>query len=474
MPKSKVFVVTDLGFGDAGKGSITNYLAEVHQAKSVIRYNGGPQAAHNVERFVGLHHTFAQFGSGTLGSRAETFLAAGMLVELENLKVEERFLNFLSDNVWERLVVDPEACLVTPAHKMICQLKEIKRGKHRIGSCGMGVGEAAKDRAKGQAITIADCLDEKILREKLQQQFQARLAEVENMLAKKRLARVFDRYLYFKLRLNASELAAKYHQIASSLRLQLTQEYLRNLVATNQTFIFEGAQGVLLDKDYGFYPYITKTQTTDELAKKMLQQTGADELKLERIGVIRAYGHRHGPGPFITENKSFKKRRDRYNRKNKWQGEFRVGWLDLVALRYGLDINQGVDYLAVTCLDQLSGLNKVKVCTSYDYTGDLTRLDNYFVWEPLAANKARIHALKKASPELIQTGELAEILMACRPSTWQEFPGWKRDISEVEKLDHLPLKARNYLDFLASESGLNVPIKIISVNATEGGKIQID
>ena len=151
-----------------------------------------------------------------------------------------------------------------------------------------------------------------------------------------------------------------------------------------------------------------------------------------------------------------------------------MGWLDLVAIRYGLLLNDGVDYLAMTNLDQLSGLKRIKVCVAYRYSGDLSQLDKFFTWEALGKNKAMIYAIKKASSEQIQTGALARILLKCQPAKWVEISGWQRDISQIRELGKLPRQARKYLDYLQGPGGLGTPLKIISVNATENGKILID
>ncbi len=481
MPKSKVFIVTDLGLGDAGKGTIVDYLARHHPVKSVIRFNGGPQAAHCVVTADGRHHVFAQFGSGSFSGGVETFLSGQMLVELENLMVENEYLigAGIKDG-FERLTVDPSACLVTPAHKMLGQLKEIKRGSKRLGSCGMGVGEAAKDRADKSAITVADCLDKAGLKIKLARQFETKFRQVQPLMKGNRSAKAGKLYHYFQERLNPVELAEIYHGIVSRLRLAPSAKYLSPGQLNGANLIFEGAQGVLLDHEYGFYPYVTKTRSTGQNALALLQ-SAVDSIELEkyfeisRVGVIRAYGHRHGAGPFVSESPRLRKYfQDKFNLTNSWQGKFRVGWLDMITLNYGLFINGGVDYLALTNLDQLSGLARIKVCVAYSYQGDLSQLDKFFIWKKTGENQAIIYAIKKADPLLIGTGQLAELLLRCKLGKWLEFPGWQQDISRVKKLADLPRQARGFLTYLQNPTALYKPIKIISVNATEEGKIWID
>jgi len=477
----KICIIVDLGLGDAGKGSVVAYLTQQQHIKTVVRYNGGPQAAHNVVTSDGRHHVFAQFGSGTFSAGVETFLSSCMLVELENLRVENNYLAEAGiKDGWQRLTVDPQARIITPAHKMIGQLKEISRGRKRLGSCGMGVGEAAKEQKSRSALTVADCLDQNYLREKLAEHFESKLSEAKELVVQTITEKIRERFLYFLQRLDAKVLAESYQQIASSLHLAPSATYIRDVLATGGNIIFEGAQGSLLDFEHGFYPFVTKTRSTCHNALDLLKQTAdLKEIKknygLEKIGVIRAYSHRHGPGPLVTENPGLEKYfRDQYNCQNQWQGKFRVGWLDLVAIRYGLVLNDGVDSLAMTNLDQLSGLKRIKVCVAYSYNGDLSQLDKFFTWESLGRNKAMIYAIKKASSEQIQTGTLARILLKCQPAKWVEIPGWQRDISQIRELGKLPRQARKYLDYLQGPGGLGTPLKIISVNATENGKILID
>jgi adenylosuccinate synthase len=195
---------------------------------------------------------------------------------------------------------------------------------------------------------------------------------------------------------------------------------------------------------------------------------------VKKVGVIRAFATRHGVGPFVTEDARLADHfKDPYNVENKWQGKLRFGWLDVLAVRYGILANEGIDYLALTNLDQLSGLKTVKFCTSYQYEGNLDILDPYFVWEPINNGKAMITAFKKPDTTITANNELAQILFHCKTLEFKELDGWKEDITKAKGVEELPTQTQECIKFLQSKEGLNVPIEIVSLNPTWEGKIKI-
>lgn len=364
---NKVILTVDLGYGDCGKGTTVDFLTRHHKAHMVVRYNGGAQAAHNVVTPEGLHHTFAQFGSGTLAG-ASTFLSRYVLVEPFALLAEGQALEGLGvRDVFAQIAIDENAPIITRYQQASNRLKEMMRGEGRHGSCGMGVGETASD-----VLTYGDkCLFAKDLSDP------AKVTAKLEFLRKAKFDELFE--VIEKLQGNPfaqSEIevfeeegripfyAQEYPEFARKVKI-VGKDYLKEVVRAG-TVIFEGAQGVLLDEWYGFHPYTTWSTITFENADKLLEEAGF-EGEVKRLGIMRAYQTRHGAGPFVTESEELTRSiPDSHNGLNPWQREFRVGYLDLVATRYAYEVVGYLDGLVVTNLDRLSDCDQLQVCDSYE------------------------------------------------------------------------------------------------------------
>lgn len=460
MNRDIVFVITGLTYGDEAKGATTDFLARALDIRTVVRF-GGPQAGHNVVTEDGLWHCFAQFGSHSLQPAARTYLPAAMLVELENLEAEAAALETkLVRHAMGRIIISADCRLVTPMHKMVGQMQEVARGAGAVGSCGLGVGQTVRDAENGLALTVRDFLTGQA-EAKLAELVRVKTAQAEAVLADCPAPEMIAVREYFRERNDVVRLAGRYREIIGRLHVDADGSALEHLLASGPT-IFEQAQGVLLDRRGGFWPHVTQTTTTSAPARKLLASLGLDGLSgTLRIGLLRAYGHRHGPGPFVTEDPALAARlADRYNPANRWQGPFRVGWLDLVALRYALSLNGGVDCLALAGLDQLSGLPTVRVCGAYDYEGDLTPLDRHFNWHPLGPGHAAIEAIKLPAADAVP-GELAGLLQRCRPGRWHDLPGWSENLAAARRWPDLPKAARAYVRFI--ENQLGAAVHILSV-----------
>lgn len=348
-------IVVDLGFGDAGKGTVVDWLCArgPQPVHTVVRFNGGAQAAHNVVADDGRHHTFAQFGSGTLTPGVRTHLSRFMLVDPLALAAEERHLAALGvRDALDRLTVDGDALLTTPYHRAAGRAREIARGAARHGSCGMGVGETmAYALARPQeAPRVADCRSPARLRRLL-----GRLRD-----------RVREEFPDAEATPPVEDCAEAFAEFGERVAI-VDGEHLKRLLRAGPA-VFEGAQGVLLDEWHGLHPYTTWSTTTFANAETLLEEAGA---QAERLGVVRTYMTRHGPGPFVTEDPALTADLpDRHNGFGPWQGAFRVGHLDLVALRYALEATGGVDALAVTHLDVARGRDDLLVCRAYEIDGE--------------------------------------------------------------------------------------------------------
>lgn len=365
----RAFLTVDLGFGDSGKGTIVDWLTRETRAHTVIRYNGGPQAAHRVVT-PDLHpreHIFSQFGSGTFAG-AETYLSRFMLIDPLAMAAEERHICEMgAEDAFLRTAIDEGALVITPFQRAINRLSEIARGAGRHGSCGMGIGETMVDALThgSQALRAIDLKTTRRLREKLrfaQEVNRAKLARLRPALPD--TPDVFDEIAWLEDAGAVEWLVGMYRDLAPQLRI-VGAEYLATLLRRPGTIIFEGAQGVLLDEWRGFHPHTTWSTTTLANAEQLLADAGFSGLVC-RIGITRAYATRHGAGPFVTEDPRLTTiLTDARNQHHPWQGGFRVGWLDLVMLRYACEVAGSLDMLAITCLDRLAEMPSLQICRRY-------------------------------------------------------------------------------------------------------------
>jgi adenylosuccinate synthase len=329
--------IIGLGFGDEGKGSMVDWACRETNANLVVRHNGGPQALHHVVLPDGRAHGFAQFGSGTfqliptLMSRKTIVAPWAWLneaVHLEELGVTEPL---------KLLKVSEDALLLTPTHKALCRWRETQRGSSRHGSTGIGIGEVMRFATElpDQALHVKDIFT--------------------------------DEFGPKVQRLNAWAIDQSRGQVAEFVRpyaQQMLQPMFRGGMMVSRAeeddmlrddrIVFEGAQGVLLDEDFGFHPYTTWSTTTFENVYELLLEAGNTH-GVKRMGVLRSYLTRHGPGPFPTEMDEIEAKpyveAEVHNQYGKWMGLWRVGAFDARLLDYALRVVGGVDSLAITHMD---------------------------------------------------------------------------------------------------------------------------
>jgi adenylosuccinate synthase len=394
MKKTKVWLVAGLGYGDEGKGSFIDYLVRREGACAVVRYNGGAQAGHRVELENGQSHIFSQFGSGTLVPGVLTYLSRFMLGEPIGMMKEYEHLRELGcDDAFLRTVIDEKAPIITPFHIAANRLLELSRGASRHGSCGLGIGETIEDAHElGENMLCAsDLKDISVLRKKLLMIRQRKLSKLHTIVSG-----VFhdEEFGIQKEILQDPQTVdwcmARYAEFAGHANVG-GGPYLAKLLSHGPV-IFEGAQGMLLDVNHGFYPHVTKTDITYHNAMILLYEAGYAGPQT-KIGVVRGYLTRHGAGPFVTEDETLSRTlQDEGNEQGKWQGKFRVGYFDLVAVRYALEAIGGIDELAITNLDRLIGLSDVKICKGYKVSGREQRfIDRIEAYPPV--NQTRQCAL---------------------------------------------------------------------------------
>ncbi len=372
--KNTAFVVVGLGFGDEGKGTIVDSLVRTHNSDLVVRFSGGPQCAHNVVTDDDIHHTFAQFGSGTL-SGAKTYLSSCVLINPLSLEREANVLIEKGvENPYENLFIDECCRIITPFHQALNKIQELARGANPHGTCGHGVWEAVKDSMKDQAfsLTVRDFKDELGVRAKLELIQAWKNYELIPLLKQiKETSEVFDiNYgILSDKNLISHNLIPAYKNILGKVKIVKDQGV--TLIRTAKNPVFEGNQGILLDETYGFAPYNTATSTTTKHADSILNWVGFRG-EIKRIGVTRTYTTRHGFGPFPTEDKDLNLSYDDHNPTNRWQGNFRDGYLDVALLKYAFRINKqdsrnDIEYLAITHVDKLEKADKWKIGTSYTH-----------------------------------------------------------------------------------------------------------
>jgi adenylosuccinate synthase len=397
-------IVVDLGHGDAGKGAVVDRLCShplgggrpVH---AVVRFNGGAQAAHNVVTPDGRHHTFAQFGSGTFTPGVRTHLSRFTLVDPLALAAEAAHLTATGvPDALARLTVDRDAPLTTPYHAAANRLRERARGAARHGSCGMGIGETAAYALAhpADAPTAGDCATPRTLRRKLSRLRDRLTAELGPLGAPP-----------------VEDCAAAFAAFAHHVAL-VPGDHLARLLRRGPV-VLEGAQGVLLDEWHGFHPHTTWSTTTFRNAETLLAEAGQPGRAL-RLGVVRTYTVRHGPGPLPTEDPALSRTLpEAHNGHGPWQGAFRTGHFDAVAHAYAAEACGGVDALAVTHLDAPARA-RLRLVRGYEIDG-----------APVA--RLQVHPPGDLEHQAARTRRL----LRARPG-WSTTPGpadWPDAIAEV-------------------------------------------
>jgi adenylosuccinate synthase len=410
-------VLVGAQWGDEGKGKVTDLLAE--RADAVVRFQGGNNAGHTIVR-GGQTWKLHLMPSG--------ILHPGMLCVIGNgVVIDPKVLTDELDELRRRRVdtgalkISANAHLIMPYHLLLDHAGEAKLGKLQIGTTRRGIGPCYADKAARLGIRVQDLLDEKILKKKIVAALDPKRSSLRPFARDPRLdlQAMTDEYLTYGHRLE--------RYIADTSRLVLERLDAGDLV------VFEGAQGALLDIDHGTYPFVT---SSNPIAGSACIGAGVGPKDIDEVwGVTKAYGTRVGAGPFPTEldGELADEIRERGGEYGTTTGRpRRVGWLDLVALRYAARINS-LTALAVTKLDVLSGLDTIRVGTRYRGPEGL-ELDHFPYHQTVLHHS---------------TGE------------YEELPGWREDLSDCRSEDELPQAARDYLRFIADF--VRVPIALIGV-----------
>lgn len=412
------FIVLGAQWGDEGKGKMTDYLAE--EANVVVRYQGGNNAGHTVE--VGeKQYKLHLIPSGILHDEKLNVIGNGVVVDPKAFFTEIDYLKEEGVKVTpEKLIVSDRAHVIMPYHKVLDKLKEKARGKNDIGTTGKGIGPCYTDKFERCGIRVCDLIDKEVFKEKLKDNIEMKNKYIVNVLGGEPLS--FE------------EIYEDYSNYGEELKpfVKDTSVRVYNEIKEDKTVLFEGAQGMLLDIDYGTYPYVTSSNTT---AGGVANGVGiGPNMITNAVGIAKAYTTRVGKGPFPTEleDETGEWIREKGHEYGVTTGRSRrCGWLDIVILKTSVRVS-GLTSLAVTKIDTLAGLEKVKMCVGYKFNDEII---DYF--------PASLEDLAKCEP------------------IYEEFDGWDESVANARSYEELHPNARKYLERI--EELTDTRISIVSV-----------
>ncbi len=408
-------VVIGSQWGDEGKGKITDFLAE--KADMVVRYQGGNNAGHTVV-VDGREFKLHLIPSGILYPGKTCIIGNGVVIDPKVLVKELDYLESQGINT-DNLKISLRAHLIMPYHVRLDELDEEMKGANKIGTTKRGIGPAYMDKAARVGLRIVDLLDE----EEFAARLKRNLEDKNRLLTRVYEAEGFDFDAVFKESGYVKRLEG--HIIDTSV---LINEFL----AQGKNVLFEGAQGTLLDMDHGTYPYVTSSHP---IAGAACIGAGVGPSVINKtVGIVKAYTTRVGEGPFPTElldEEGDLIRQRGYEYGTTTGRPRRCGWLDVVILKYAARVN-GLNNIAITKLDVLDQLEKVKICVAYKYKGEI---------------------MKEFPASL-------KVLAQCEP-VYEEYDGWMTDTTNAKTYEELPLNARRYIERLSEL--INVPPAIIAV-----------
>lgn len=414
-----VKIIIGTQWGDEGKGKIVDLLS--NSSDLVVRFQGGANAGHTVS-VAGKQYFLHMIPSGVLHEKTVSAIGNGVVFDYRSFLKELEMLKENNVKVDGRLFVSPYAPIVMPFHPEFDRAREAKRTK-KIGTTAKGIGPAYQDKITRSALKVVDIyLDS--FEEKLK-----KIVEIKQYEYKA----LFDSDAPFTYKEILTDLKESFEVIKPFVKD--ISIMIDNYIKEGKKILFEGAQGTLLDVDHGTFPFVTSSNTVSGGA---CPGSGVGPTKIDDVlGVVKAYTTRVGEGPFVTELTD-----EEGQKLGSVGGEFgvttgrarRCGWLDLLILKYAARVN-GLTELVITKIDVLDSFEKIKVCTGYEYKGEV--LENF---QPVA-----------------------EILEECKP-VYIEFDGWMTDTTKIEKYEDLPQKAKNYLDYISKETGVKISIVSVGPN----------
>ena len=405
-----------LQWGDEGKGKIVDVLTSKY--KIIARFQGGPNAGHTLV-FNNKKHVLHTIPSGIFHENKINIIGNGVVIDPVILKNELKNLELEGINYNKSLLISRKAHLILPTHRLIDAASEKSKGKNKIGSTLKGIGPTYMDKTGRNGFRVGDLENEN---------WNEKYSELKSKHQK------LINFYNVDLDYNFDELEKEFYEaleILKGLKFIDSEEFIHQEQDKGSSILAEGAQGSLLDIDFGTYPYVTSSNTT---AAGACTGLGVSPNSIKEVfGIFKAYTTRVGSGPFPTE--LFDSDGERMSKIGNEFGATtgrprRCGWLDLVALKYSCKIN-GVTKLMMMKSDVLSGFNSIKICTSYEYRGSNI---NYLPYD-------------------ISDSSLKPI--------YEEFNGWDEDITKIREFNALPINLKKYISYLEKE--LEIPIVIVSV-----------
>ncbi|WP_281815386.1 adenylosuccinate synthase [Brachyspira pilosicoli] len=411
-------IIVGTQWGDEGKGKIVDYLA--NKAQYVVRSQGGSNAGHTVV-VDNIKYKLRLLPSGILHKDKVCIIGNGVVIEPKVFLSEIDGLIEKKVNM-SNLKISNRAHVLMPYHKILDELQEEDLGENKLGTTKNGIGPCYMDKASRLGIRIVDLMNKEVFAKKLKFN-----VELKNKLLKK---------LYNHDGINYEELLKEYLEYAERLRPYVadTTTILNKAIKEKKNILFEGAQATMLDLDHGTYPFVTSSYPA---AGGACTGSGVGPRKIDNvIGVVKAYSTRVGEGPFPSElfDDVGQFIRDKGGEYGTVTGRARrCGWLDACVIKYASYIN-GLDSVAITRLDILDELEKLKICVAYKYNGEI--LEDY---------PADLDILSKVEP------------------VYEEFDGWKTSTTNIREYDKLPENAKKYLKRLSEV--IDTEISIVSVGA---------
>jgi adenylosuccinate synthase len=409
----KLDVLLGLQWGDEGKGKIVDVLAPNYDV--IARFQGGPNAGHTLE-FNDIKHVLHTIPSGVFRPETINIIGNGVVIDPVIFMKEIEELSKLNVDLTKNLFISKRAHLILPSHRILDAASEAAKGKTKIGSTLKGIGPTYMDKTGRNGLRIGDIIN---------QEFKEKYNALTNK--HKDLLKQYD----FDYNLSEyEETWFKGIELIKQFRLIESEHEINKYLNEEKLILAEGAQGTLLDIDFGSYPFVTSSNT---ICAGACTGLGIAPNKIGNvIGIFKAYCTRVGSGPFPTEleNTEGETLRKQGHEFGATTGRpRRCGWLDLPALKYAVMLN-GVTELIVTKADVLTGFETIKVCTHYILNGKEINYLPYEINEPIEP-------------------------------IFKEFKGWKIDISKIDKFENLPNEFKEYLIYIEKE--VNVPIKVVSV-----------
>jgi adenylosuccinate synthase len=420
-----VDVLLGLQWGDEGKGKIVDVLTPNYDI--IARFQGGPNAGHTLE-FEGIKHVLHTIPSGIFHKGVKNVVGNGVVIDPVILKVEIDKLLAMDVDVNAQMLISKKAHLILPTHKLLDKASEIAKGKNKIGSTLKGIGPTYMDKTGRNGLRVGD-----ILEPNFKEKYAALVEKHINILK------------HHNLEYNLHELEAPFFEGIETIK-GLTaidsEHYLNNAIKAGKKILAEGAQGTLLDVDFGTYPFVTSSNTTSAGTSTGL---GIAPNKITNvIGIFKAYCTRVGSGPFPSEedNETGENIRQLGHEFGATTGrERRCGWIDLPALKYAIMIN-GVTELSMMKADVLDTFDTIKVCTHYKYKGEVI---DYF---PYSINENEVEPIYK------------------------EVKAWNTDLTKLRHKDDFPQELLDYVSYLEKE--LETPITIVSVGPDRTQTIEMN